>query len=399
MEDILDQLFAYNSVYPVFVAKIVKADSIDQDPADSYDPPNSYEDNINEETAVMDFNNALTPMVNGKPGNLYLVDMQDGAGLNYFGDFQDGVHPNDGGYDKIGAKWFDEIQKYFTPSLALPEDNATNQSVNVELSWNAPDGAAISTPSYHLQVDDDSDFSSPIYDFSGLASNSKTMSSLANDTEYFWRIQATNFDGKSYWTERSFTTAPSGMVVSAKVFLEGPFNGTDMNTSLATADYIPNANPYSSAPWNHSGGESVPGSFDFAANNIVDWVLVEVRDQSTPSSVLGIRAAFVRNDGRLFDTDGTLDVNFSGLAADNYYIVIKHRNHLAVMSSSPVSLSSSSTLYDFTTAQSKAYGTNPMKDFGGSKFGMFAGDANADGGIKYNGADNDRGLYILELGG
>ncbi len=37
--------------------------------------------------------------------------------------------------------------------------------------------------------------------------------------------------------------------------------------------------------------------------------------------------------------------------------------------------------YDFTTAQTQAYGTNPMKDFGDGAFGMMSGDGNASSGV------------------
>ena len=91
--------------------------------------------------------------------------------------------------------------------------------------------------------------------------------------------------------------------------------------------------------------------------------------------------AWILADGtfKLFTDTTKAFVEFSGLNAGNYYVVIRHRNHLAVMSSSPVSLSGTSSLYDFTTAQAKAYGTNPMKQLTTGVFGMYAGDANGSG--------------------
>ena len=97
--------------------------------------------------------------------------------------------------------------------------------------------------------------------------------------------------------------------------------------------------------------------------------------------VYGRRAAFLKSDGTIVDTTGSSPVLFNGLSEGNYYIVIRHRNHLAVMSKNSVSLSGSSSLYDFTTAQEQAYGTNPMKALSGGGFGMIAGDANGDGFI------------------
>jgi len=80
------------------------------------------------------------------------------------------------------------------------------------------------------------------------------------------------------------------------------------------------------------------------------------------------------------DIDGTSPVSFF-IKAGDYYIVIRHRNHLSIMSANPISLSESSDLYDFTIAQSMAYGTNPMKELEAGVFGMLAGDGNSDGGV------------------
>ena len=51
------------------------------------------------------------------------------------------------------------------------------------------------------------------------------------------------------------------------------------------------------------------------------------------------------------------------------------------MSLNAVALSGSSALYNFTTAQTQAYGTNPMKALSGGGFGMIAGDASRDGSM------------------
>jgi hypothetical protein len=51
------------------------------------------------------------------------------------------------------------------------------------------------------------------------------------------------------------------------------------------------------------------------------------------------------------------------------------------MTASAIPLSSSSALYNFTTDQTQAYGTNPMKALTGGGYGMIAGDASRDGSI------------------
>jgi hypothetical protein len=71
------------------------------------------------------------------------------------------------------------------------------------------------------------------------------------------------------------------------------------------------------------------------------------------------------------------------------------------MSSSAQSFSSGSTTnYDFTTGLTQAYTTGPapMKDLGGDKYGMFSGDVNGDGILKYSDIDNDRLEILIRLG-
>jgi hypothetical protein len=90
---------------------------------------------------------------------------------------------------------------------------------------------------------------------------------------------------------------------------------------------------------------------------------------------VGRRAAFINNDGTIVDLDGTSPVVFTDQAAGNYYVVIGHRNQLAVMSAVAVSLSSSSALSDFTTSQSQSYGTDALKQIG-TKYAIYAGGGN-----------------------
>jgi hypothetical protein len=90
------------------------------------------------------------------------------------------------------------------------------------------------------------------------------------------------------------------------------------------------------------------------------------------------------NDGTIRDFGDTTKsyVGFSGALAGNYYIVISHRNHLAIMSSAPVSLDAgtSPVAYDFSTGQARAFGTNPLRPVG-TRYAMPGGDGTGDGGV------------------
>ena len=169
-----------------------------------------------------------------------------------------------------------------------------------------------------------------------------------------------------------FRTIPSA---NMKIFLQGPYvsaTGT-MSTTLNTNGYIPLTQPYNTAPWNYTGTESV----DTIPAGVVDWILLELRSDLTTQ--VSRRAAFLLSDGSVVDLDGVSSVKFPGVVSGDFYVVIRHRNHLAIMSSNPVTLSYSPVLYDFSTAQTQAYGSDAEKDLGGGVFGLYTGDGNRDG--------------------
>ncbi|QQS37344.1 MAG: hypothetical protein IPM56_05150 [Ignavibacteriales bacterium] len=194
--------------------------------------------------------------------------------------------------------------------------------------------------------------------------------------------------------------------VTLSAFLQGPYSGGTMTTTLNTNNFIPLSQPYSAAPWNYTGDETVAS----IPTGVVDWVLVELRRNTADSSTVQKRACFILNDGTIVDLDGSSPVNFYKAGdISSYYVVIRHRNHLAVMSANSLSLTSSlsgsyliggNSEYDFSTAQTQAFGTNPMLDLlgNGTAFGLWTGDANGDGVVKFNLANNDRLLIYNRIG-
>ncbi len=63
----------------------------------------------------------------------------------------------------------------------------------------------------------------------------------------------------------------------------------------------------------------------------IDWVLLELRSETNPSEIIQSRSVFVLLDGKIVDINGDDLVLFEA-PEGKYYIVIKHRNHLSVMS-------------------------------------------------------------------
>jgi hypothetical protein len=165
--------------------------------------------------------------------------------------------------------------------------------------------------------------------------------------------------------------------VALKVYLQGPFSGTEMQTDLLDAGVIPMVQPYSAAPWHFSGTDTV----SVVPGGVVDWVLIELRTDADSATKIATRAAFIKSDGTIVGLDGTGSVVFSSVVPGDYYVVVRHRNHLGVMSANPVALTHTSPLYDFTTGTDKYYGAS-AKALSAGKYGMYAGDANGDGQVR-----------------
>ncbi|HRX96656.1 MAG TPA: SGNH/GDSL hydrolase family protein [Bacteroidales bacterium] len=175
--------------------------------------------------------------------------------------------------------------------------------------------------------------------------------------------------------------ALSGISVDVNVFLEGPFNGTDMNDNLSAV--IPLNQPFSGAPWNYTGTES----YSILPADIVDWVLLELRDatdaaSATGGTIIAQKACFIDNTGKIVNLDGSAEVRFSVELTNNLFVVVHHRNHLKIMSSGPLTEFAGVYSWDFTTAVANAYGgASAVKDNGSGIALMMAGDINADGTI------------------
>ncbi|MCP5062361.1 MAG: S8 family serine peptidase [Ignavibacteriae bacterium] len=144
------------------------------------------------------------------------------------------------------------------------------------------------------------------------------------------------------------------VLLQTKIFLEGAYNSSlsEMIDSLNLV--LPKTSPYSENPRTIF---NIP-------NNIVDWVLVELRESENGNAIIS-RSALLHKDGRIVSDNGLSNAIELGIEDGDYYIVIKHRNHIAVMSKNKVSLSkTSSILYDFTTGSDKFYGIGGTVNLG-----------------------------------
>jgi hypothetical protein len=187
---------------------------------------------------------------------------------------------------------------------------------------------------YWLEYTTDSTFATGVVVDSSLTDSTKSVTGLALNTKYWWRVKAKNQIGwgvfSSIW---NFKTV-AYLQLNLKCYLEGSWNGT---TQISDTIRI------------------------YLALGAVPFTLVD-----SQTVMLG--------------TNGTSNPMFTSATSGNYYIVVKHRNHLETWSALPQTFVAGTPLnYDFTTDSTKAFGMNMKKI--GTGWAFIVGDANQDGSI------------------
>jgi hypothetical protein len=133
------------------------------------------------------------------------------------------------------------------------------------------------------------------------------------------------------------------------------------------------------------------------ANAIVDWVFVELRSATNSQQVEDSRSALIQRDGDIVDVDGVSPITFSQVSSGSYYVVIKHRNHLGVMTQSPIALSPTTTIVDFRLTITPIYTisssvVNKARINVEQGAALWAGNALFDDTVAYQGSSNDVNL-------
>ncbi len=114
------------------------------------------------------------------------------------------------------------------PVLTLPAQNATGVALSPTLTWNASAGAA----TYRVQLSTDSNFVTTLVNDSTVTATTRAVGPLANNTIYYWRVNAKNTAGTSaYSTRFRFTTTATVTVPSAPVLVAPAQNATGVAPS------------------------------------------------------------------------------------------------------------------------------------------------------------------------
>ena len=193
--------------------------------------------------------------------------------------------------------------------------------------------------------------------------------------------------------------------VAARVNLGGAYdNGTAlMKRQLFTnMQVFPYLQPYMEPSFRSVG--SVPqqvipiGAYtNTSATGMVDWIWLEFLSTSEPSTILASRAALVLRNGQVVDVDGISPVDLR-CGGSTGFLRIRHRNHLSVTCSVPISLDGTPAVIDLTLPSTPTFGTDAQA-CGSGVCMMWPGETNGNGVVSYTGPENDRDPVLSAVGG
>lgn len=177
--------------------------------------------------------------------------------------------------------------------------------------------------------------------------------------------------------------------LKAKVFLQGAFdlNSRLMKDDLRRLKYIPSINPYGTKDKNNLP-EKVSNQtiFDISGEDaIIDWVFLELRQKYNFNVIVATRSALLQRDGDIVEIDdGKSPVAFS-VPENDYFVVIKHRNHLGIMTASALTPNNQLIEVDFTRSRTPVFGDFARK-INENIAMLWGGNADGNGYMIFQGA-------------
>ncbi|WP_299333668.1 hemagglutinin protein [uncultured Psychroserpens sp.] len=180
------------------------------------------------------------------------------------------------------------------------------------------------------------------------------------------------------------------VILQGATFNPNPGENNLMRDNLRINNYLPTTSPYGDgttcqADVFNTGGSNGNG---LSNDDIVDWVFVELRNFSDASSIDSSKSALLQRDGDVVDIDGVSDLVIP-FTPGEYYVAIRHRNHLGVMTASSTFLSQETRDANFISSNFNTYGSNARVSLGNGKMALWTGDVNSDKSLKFSGSNND----------
>lgn len=187
---------------------------------------------------------------------------------------------------------------------------------------------------------------------------------------------------------REWKLADPDYIINTSAFLRGAWGNNSMTNYLSAI--LPLTQPYNVPPFNYPGTESVSPGFFVGHPNVVDWVLVQLRkpafdipQNATEATAIGTKAAFILQDGNVVDLDGVSPLNITLTNQGSGFLVLRHRNHLAIMSNLLPSNLTGTYTNDFrilaNSFNNPGVSNSPLVILpGSSAYGLWPGNPNAD---------------------
>ncbi len=186
--------------------------------------------------------------------------------------------------------------------------------------------------------------------------------------------------------------------VELQVTLEGSLNSSTNEVEISSEYPIPSGQPFHNPPNEYYGFEFFHSYVPYL-NSIVDWVLVELHigtpnTDGTGTVPINRKAGLLLNDNIIYGVDEVtaelMPLTFEEVnLIDDYYIVIRHKNHLDIMTSGSIVPDASNNYQNtipllhiddvFGVEQLKFMGTN---NNGEDVYAMYAGEGTWDGVIQ-----------------
>jgi len=171
---------------------------------------------------------------------------------------------------------------------------------------------------------------------------------VAPDGSVYLATNGPNWGNSQPFTHSIVKIWNPGLRLDLKAFLEGPFDYSTLEMKTDLNNMIPNDHPFGPnlpyfgnpmPDWYYNGSETVASIPNL---DIVDWVMVELRDapnvaEALPSTAVAKQAAFITRTGQIVDLDGSGLLSFLITPINNLYAVIWSRNHIGVISTNPLS--------------------------------------------------------------
>lgn len=206
-----------------------------------------------------------------------------------------------------------------------------------------------------------------------------------------------NSDGCTVTAVRKVNVT-SGKHVAIKVLLQGSYSTRADTMRCIHETYFPIIVDNYMSPYADKKQHAKP--FPKFDRGIADWIYVEVWDyppngtgfgDTRKGQLVDSTSALLLSDGTVAGLDGKKYVTFNHLKDNDYYVLIKHRNHLPVLSAKPVTFTAgtitAANTIDFTQAMENAFDNarptskqDPLKMING-RCAMYAGELNGDGMI------------------